>query len=368
MSDEQVSGFHLSAKTMLTACVFAGLVAGCSERQAPTEAAVPRPVKTITLQGASDVEERQFPGKVRASKRVDLSFQVAGKLIELPVLEGQLVKAGELIAKLDDRDFTSSLRSAQAESDHAVANFRRATILIKDGNISKTDYDKLRSAEEVAAANLAKARKALDDTVLNAPFRGRIASRFVENFTDVQAKQPVVSLQDVTELEILVDVPEREAMRVKPGQKPASLKALFSSLPEREFPLQVKEFSTQADPNTQTFRAVLSMQQPEGVLILPGMTATVVVQRTGAAATDSQAGFKLPVAALVADAAGASHVWVVDAKDNSVQRRAVQTGALTGNAEVVILSGLEAGEMIAVSGVSRLQEGMVIRPVDKVEF
>ncbi len=361
--------FFDSGKSAVAVSLLCAFLAGCAEEQAPVEAAAARPVKTITLTEGGGPIKRQFPGTVRAAKRVDLSFQVAGKLLELPVWESQVISEGELIAKLDDRDYVSNLKSAQAESNDAAANFKRAAILIKDGNISKTDHDRLRSKKEVAAANLAKARKAVDDTQLHAPFSGRVATRFVENFTDVQAKEPIISLQDIEQLEILVDVPEKQAIRSKPGVRPAKLNAMFASVPGREFPLEVKEFSTEADPNTQTFQAVLSMPQPEGLSILPGMTATVlVVESAKTAESDKQAGFVIPAVALVADSAGASQVWVVDSKDNTVHKRAVKTGALTGSDQILIVSGLKADEMVAVSGVSRLREGMEIRPVDKVEF
>ena len=95
---------------------------------------------------------------------------------------------------------------------------------------------------------------------------------------------------------------------------------------------------------------------------------TVLVERAASAAGDGKNEFTIPVIALVADTAGQSQVWVVNQKDNSVHKRDVKTGPLKGSQEVRILSGLEVGEMIAISGVSRLREGMVIRPIDKVEF
>ena len=78
--------------------------------------------------------------------------------------------------------------------------------------------------------------------------------------------------------------------------------------------------------------------------------------------------FTLPAVAVFADEAGKSQVWVVDPKDNTVHRRAVETGDLTGTDGIRVESGLKTGETVAVSAVSRLREGMEVRPVDKVEF
>jgi RND family efflux transporter MFP subunit len=149
---------------------------------------------------------------------------------------------------------------------------------------------------------------------------------------------------------------------------PPKLYAVFDGIPGREFALTIKEFSTEADPNTQTFQAVLAMPQPEGFSILPGMTAMVWVEPAHTEAVSEAAVFIIPAAALFADEAGKSHVWIVDTTDNTVHRRAIQTAELTGSEEIRVVSGLEAGEMLAVSGVARLREGMEIRPIDKVDF
>ena len=273
------------------------------------------------------------------------------------------------MAALDDRDLNSTLQSAKAEFDNALANFRRGSKLVQDGFISKTDYDKLKSQRDVASANLAKAEKAVADTRLLAPFSGRVATRFVENFQDVQAKQPIISLQDIEELEILIDVPENRAIRMNRAEsQPPEMHAVFDAFPDKRFELALKEFSTEADPSTQSFRVVLSMPQPTDIQLLPGMTAMVEVEDGGRQGAGGAVKIALPASAIFADEAGRSQVWVVDPNDNKVKRRPVVTGTLTGTESIRVESGLEAGEMVAVTAVARLREGMEVRPVEKVEF
>lgn len=353
----------------IAACFLSVLLSGCGKEEAPVESKAPRPVKTIVLADSGGSALRQYPGRVRAASRADLSFEVAGKLIELPAREGQVIEKGELVARLDDRDLSSDLKSAKAESDNATANFARGAKLVKDGFISKTDFDKLSSQRDVTAAALTRAEKAVEDTKLLAPFSGRVASRLVENYQDVQAKQAIVRLQDIEQLEIVVDIPENRAIRMRDGEnQDAKIHAVFEASPGREFPLTVKEFSTEANPETQTFEAVLAMPQPEGLLLLPGMTAMVWAETAEVEGSSSAGTFVVPAVALFADEAGKSHVWVVDAGANTVQKRAVDTGDLSGGDGIRVIGGLKAGEMVAVSAVSRLREGMVIKPVDKVEF
>ncbi|UCD58527.1 MAG: efflux RND transporter periplasmic adaptor subunit, partial [Candidatus Hydrogenedentota bacterium] len=116
---------------------------------------------------------------------------------------------------------------------------------------------------------------------------------------------------------------------------------------------------------TQTYRLVLTMPAPEGVNILPGMTANVHGSEQAEINGDR---FVVPAIAVFADEAGVPHVWVIDQENNAVHRRKVTTGDLTGTDSIQILDGLKSGETIALSGVSQLREGMKVRPVEKIEF
>ncbi len=207
------------------------------------------------------------------------------------------------------------------------------------------------------------AKDQLSYTYLRAPFSGVIAKRYVDNFQEVQAKEPIVSLQDVSEIEILVDVPEMTMTRVKRGD--LDVVAEFAAAPGNDYPLTLKEFSTEADPRTQTYRVVLTMPSPEDLRVLPGMTASV--HRAGIVEAEGDM-YVVPAIAVFADEAGKSNVWVVDSESMTVHRREVSIGELTGTENIEIVEGLESEEMIAISGVSRLREGMKIRPVDKIEF
>ena len=333
------------------------------------ERQVIRPVKTMIVGSASREFERTFTATVRASERVELSFQVPGKLNELPVKKGQSIEQGDLIGRLDQRDYKSNLKSAQAEYDKALANFKRGDELVGKGFISRTDYDRLRARRDVTAAELDKAKKALEDTSLKAPFSGVVAQRFVENFTEVRAKQKIVSLQDASLLELVVYIPENiVAMRRQEGAAQLKLYATFSAITGEEFPLTIKEFSTQADAKTQTFEYVLTMPRPEGRNILPGMTANVHAVRTDLDETQMAATVTIPAIAVFADKQGQAHVWIIKQPDNTAHARKVTTGKLSGADQIEILDGIESGEVIATAGVSQLREGMRVRPVERIEY
>ncbi|MFA9460640.1 efflux RND transporter periplasmic adaptor subunit [Thiohalorhabdus methylotrophus] len=336
------------------------------EQDAQRERTV-RPVKTMVLTGAEVAGSRRFPATVRAAQRVDIAFQVSGQVVELPVQEGQTIGKGGLVARLDAQRYRSSLQSARAEYQEARASFRRARKLVKGGFVSQTEFEQARARMQKAEAALEKARKDVEDTVLRSPFEGVVARVMVDQFQEVQAKEPVASIQDITTIELVVDAPERIVARR--GQAPrAEMVAVFESLPEQEFPVTLKEFATEADPVTQTFEYVFALPQPENANLLPGMTASLIARPKAEKEQPGRKGFVLPASAVFAAESGAPSVWVVDPKTNKVYRRKVETGELTGSDSIRVLEGLERGDRIAVAGVTQLEEGMKVNPVEEIDY
>jgi RND family efflux transporter MFP subunit len=338
------------------------VLSGCGRNQLVERAPVVRAVKVVTAGDESGIQNRTFPGRVQASDQVDLSFRVDGPLIELPVLEGDFVKRGQSVARIDPRDYRIRLDAALAEVERTDADFRRYSALYEKDAVSKAQLDQALAARDVARALAADAEAALGDTSLRAPFSGQIAETFVENFQDVQAKEPILSLVNVDQVEIVVDVPENLVARFKAVQLDSRFAARFDAAPGREFEIRISEVATQADTRTQTFRVTFALPQPEGVNVLPGMTATV----TRNPPPGEHVEIVVPAIAIFADEAGSPHVWVVDRNTGTVERRPVRTGDLSGTDSIVVLEGLVPGEDIAVSAVSQLRDGMTVRPIEEV--
>ena len=333
---------------------------GCGKKEEPAKAEIVRPVKTMTIQAAGVSATRSYPGQVRASRRVDLAFKVAGPLVELPVEEGQDVKRGQLIARILPRDFKIRLDQAKAKALEAEQQYQRYRDLYVKKQVSKADFDKYKSQRDVAVAQEADARNALKDTSLRAPFEGIIAKRYVENFEEVQAKQPIVFLQDIRQVEMLVNVPESEMATVR-GEIKAKAYAQFPTVPDKRWALDLKEFSTQADPKTQTYQVVTVMPQPKEINVLPGMTGTVVIELEGDGDADTGPQIVIPAIAVVASAEGSPYVWGIDKENLTAKKLMVKIGPLTGSENVVVQEGLSGGEIIAVAGVTKLAEGMKVR-------
>jgi multidrug efflux pump subunit AcrA (membrane-fusion protein) len=218
-----------------------------------------------------------------------------------------------------------------------------------------------------AEARRKEAEKAYEDTILRAPFAGVVGRKLVVDFANVQAKQPILVLQDTSHLEMVVNVPERD-FAVGPRATPALDELterlqpfiVVSSLPDRKFPARLKELATAADPVTRTFAVTFRFATPEDVNVLPGMTAKVVVRAAGTAGDRTL----IPAHAAGGASDGEAFVWLVDPDAMTVTRRPVTLGPLQGD-QVEVRSGLVAGDVVAISGVALLRDGMQVRRFER---
>lgn len=350
----------ISSSLLLASCslITALFLAGCGEEEVAQEVEVVRPVKTLVVGGGSGGSTREFPGVVDATQNADMSFRVSGKLESISVKEGDQVKAGQILARLDQADFKIILADRKASYDTAKANFNRAAKLVKKGHISKTDYDKLKATYAGAKAGLEAAEQDMKYTTMKASFAGYIAKRYVENFEEVSAKQIIFSLQDVSSLDIKVDLSENLMIRIKKNKdNKTKVYARFSAIKGQQFPLTLKEISTKADEQTQTFQVTLNMKPPENYRVLPGMSATVVADMGSMTDADSE-WVNLPVAAVISSLDKQGTVWIVDESSMTVTPRTVETGALTGRNVAVM--GLNSGDRVVIAGAAFLREGMKV--------
>ncbi|MEN8167181.1 MAG: efflux RND transporter periplasmic adaptor subunit [Pseudomonadota bacterium] len=348
------------------------LLTGCAEEPAPVARDISRPVKTLLIEAPESGGVRNFPARIDANRKAELAFRVPGKVQELLVKEGDQVTEGQEVAKLDPKDFQIVANDRKASFDNARKNYNRAKELVEEGHISKVDYDKLEANFKSTRAALEAARQDLEYTSLKAPFAGSIAKRHIQRFEEVQAKQSVLSLQNVTELEVKFDVPESiirgvRADAAERGEKRDQIKifATFVDLPGREFPLTFKEIATRADAKTQTFEVTYTMEQLLNATVLPGMTATVTVDLS-LLKDQEVVVFTVPVSAVMGDYKLDPRVWTVDRESMTVKPQAVKVGRLLGN-DIEVLEGIEAGNHIVTAGTPFLVEGMKVTLMPALE-
>jgi RND family efflux transporter MFP subunit len=362
-----MKSINFSVLAMLALSV---LVVGCAQEEEQAAAEAVRPVKTLVIEAPDLGGVRQFPGRVDASRKVDLAFRVPGKVTELPVKEGDEVEQGQVLAQLDARDFELVVQDRQGEFDRAKKNFERASRLLKQNAIATMDYDRIESEFKTAEAALERAQRDVEYTTLKAPFEGNISRRLIENFQQVQAKQPVLELRDLSVLEVKFGVPEgimlqiREVEQTGEDRSQIPIYATFEAAPGKRYDLTEKEVATSADPETQTFQATFVMPAPSDATVLPGMTASVTADLTQyLGSTDI---YLLPVGAVTADNELEGTVWVVDEEAMTVASRTVKVGKMMG-ARIQVLEGVEPGDRVVVAGAPYLSEGMKVRLMPEIE-
>lgn len=347
-------------QSILIAIPMVTAACGGGEPAPPPEVA--RPVATF-LVGQGITSRLTFPGTVQAADRAELAFRVSGPLIELPVVEGDFVQRGQMLARIDPRDYEIAAAEAKASFDQAAADALRYKRLYEREAVALAELEVREARRNVSEARYQQALADQRDTRLRAPFDGQIGIKYVQNFEDVRAKDPILSLHNVDEIEIVINVPEQIIASVREGMT-KTVVAAFDAAPGRQYPVTVKEFAVNADPSTQTFPVTFTMRQPEDLNVFPGMTALIVVSDIALAEEEPDAPLTVPAHAVFSDEAGNSRVWVIDPDDLTVHERPVTVGPVTGTDAIVVLSGLQAGERIAAAGIFQLQEGQTIRLMD----
>lgn len=281
----------------------------------------------------------------------------------MPVIQGMIVEEGGLLASLDNPDFISRRDAARAAFDLAQVEFLRYEQLANRRAVAAVELDRKRAALQAARSDLDLAEKALADTVLRAPFRGVVSQRIVSQFANIEAKQPIVQFQALEPLNVVIDIPERLVIATRRNNGDG-IKATvrFPTMDNLELPVKFREISTKADPVTQTFRVVWSLDDTGDTIVLPGMSATLVAQRQANTENGNEV-FALPPLSVVGSDTDAPYVWLFDQATGSVGKRNVKVGSLREEG-LEILSGLKTGDQVVVAGVSQLAADMKVRPME----
>jgi RND family efflux transporter MFP subunit len=346
------------------------MLAGCGERKVAAPPAIP-PARIFTLPSSNETRFRAFPGEVKARDTVPLSFDVSGRLVDFPVYDGQVVEPGHLIGRLQQDDFKATLDTARAQFEAARTERERSRTLLANRAVSQRQFEQMQEAFDVAEATLRTAQKAFDDTTLMAPFKGRVSRRFVRSFQNVRAKEPIVLLQNVAELDIDIQIPETAMASVNrditadEAHRLVEARAEFAAIPGEYFDLALRSFATQANPSSRTFLVTFSLKPPENRNILPGMTSAVQVRLRSQADEPplTQPGvFEIPARAVLT-AEGKAWVWRWNPATRDVARVPVDLLDLVGESVRVRSAELAPGESIVASGVRFLSTGDKVQPL-----
>lgn len=338
---------------------------GCQKKETEEISAHVRPVKVLKISDTGSVKEVEFPGQIRSVQKSWKAFEVSGRVIERMVKEGELVKKGQVLARLDARDYQYTYDGAKAQQEAAELTEKRKAQLFKKGAVSKQELDLAQRDLRKSIAQLKQAKKALDDTQLIADFDGRVAQLLIDDFTNVVAKENVMLIQNNQLLEVVINIPESAVALPLDGETTAEKVnsthpvVVFSVLPGEEYEVIYREAAERPDPATRTYEVKLTFLPKKGSLVRPGMTAKVRASIPANTANRSL-GFPVPLHAIVSNKVNETTVWKIDPETKRVSKIKVTTGATIGE-YCVVQGGLNNGDLIAISGVHQLSEGVQVR-------
>ncbi len=341
------------------------------QKQPPAPAAI-RPVRAIRVVDRAAIVGRKFPGAARATQEVELSFRVSGTVTSFPMNIGDVVTKDQAVATLDPRDFQVSITDAQAgvamsRADLAAREdeFRRVTTAFERGAATESEVTMKREAKNAAAAQVASseaklesAQDSLSYASLHAPFAGQVTATYVENFEDVQAKEPVIRIVDDSRIEMVVYVPAH-LMSLTPEAK--EIRCEFDAYPGVIVEAEIKEIGSEADATTRTFPITIIMDQPDGTRLLPGMTGNAWAHGFDPAGPDETA-VEIPITAVAESVDGGRFVYIVDEAARTISRRDVEIVEMSIGG--VRVNGIDIGEVVVTAGTAFLAEGQEVRLPD----
>lgn len=337
------------------------MLLGCSNDDAPVEPQVKlRPVKSIVLSSQNPQRSYEFNAVVDAYRKADLSFKVSGEITEFLVKQGDAVKEGDVIARLNDTDISILLDEAKSSYQRANADFNRAKSLIKTNYISTSEFEQLKATASSARAQLSTAENNLKYTQLRASFDGMIAKTYTEAHQEINAKKSVVRLHDLSQIKLQVDIPESLMIRLRKNSSQGVIEAQFNAISEKKFPITFSEVSTLADEESKSYQVTFTMDAPKEYIILPGMTAVVTAYIDIESALE--ASYYLPANTVLKDSKN-HYVYTVKkigTGRGEIIKKHVTIGDITPLG-IEIFSGLSDGDAVLSAGMSKVADGMLVK-------
>lgn len=319
---------------------------GEREAQAGSRPRTATTVVTAEIQLQAMIDEIQALGTAGANESIEIQPRIASLIERIAFTEGALVQRGDLLIELENSEIIAGLAVAEASLAESKSIYDRSKSLASSKAISASNLDQLLAQVKVNEAQVEAARARLSNTVIRAPFSGRVGLRRVSPGSFVNTQTIITTLDDVSQIKLDFSVPETFLTAVTKGMKITARSVVF---PDRIFEGSVASIDTRLNPVSRAVQVRALIPNDDGAL-RPGMFMTVDLQR------DQGKLLVAPEQSLVPEGTS-QYVFVVN--DGIVEKRVVEIGRRIPGF-VVISRGLSAGDRVITEGTGKVRDGSQI--------
>lgn len=346
-------------RLLLLTCILFSLY---SCKEAETKTGQPTAVKTSTAVEPKNETSHQYSFISKPYRITQLSFRVGGPLTTFNVQNGQFFRKGELIAAIDDRDYIIRQKRAATTLAQAESEYKRISTLYEKDNISAASYEKAQADYEKAQTDYEDATNSLNDTRIYAPFDGYIQQTYIEKYSDVKPSVPVVTFIDLSKVKAEAYITEKTAASIQKKEK-IKLDVSFSTLSGDKF-IPEETFVTQSTVDNNISYLLTVILNNKNNSLMGGMSGFIDISYPYSFSSLSSVNETviIPQAAVCHNSSTGEYVWRID--DNTAKLTQVKTGKLTKDNNIEIISGLSAGDKVAVSRLYQLSDNEPIRIVE----
>lgn len=323
----------------------------------------PEAVTTIVAKQQDWPETLNLIGTAVAVQGVTVSADLPGTVARIYFDSGKAVKAGDILVELDTRQEQAQLAANQAQRDLARVNYDRMQELVKQGVISRQEYDSATAQQKATEANVGEIRATIARKTIRAPFSGILGIRQINLGQYLPAGQAIVPLQSLNPIYVNFGVPQEQAGRVRVGR---ALRVTSNDVAGAQFSGRVTAVDSIVNETTRNLQVQATLANPGGKL-RPGMFVQVEIP-----IGEERSVIELPATAINYAPYGDSVYVISDMKDQQgrlykgVRQQFVKLGGTRGD-QVAILSGIKPGDEVVTSGVFKLRNGAAIQVNNSVQ-
>ncbi|MGR5080014.1 efflux RND transporter periplasmic adaptor subunit [Photobacterium swingsii] len=344
----------------LAAIISTALLSGCGEQETQIEDKAPviRPVKVFEVSKESFRTTWSYPATIEANQESNLSFETGGKITLLNVVEGQEVSKGDVIARTDDSRYKIQYRSARAQFDQASNAYNRAKKLATKNVLSKSQLEEIEFNYQSALASFDSAKKSLEDTVLVVPYSGLVSTVNFKKFDNIGSGSTLATIISKEIFTASFDI-SADSLSIIDSQKEIGTHVVFNNGSKEPIEATFQEVSLKPQGTSQSYEIKVSFKTPNDIIVLPGMSATVIIDTVDESKLDS---ISVPVSSIVSDA-GKTFVWVVDPENLTLSKQNVTVTEGVGQM-IEIKGDLSEGDIVVAGAAAYMADGMKVKVWD----